>query len=237
MDNKKLGLLVPPGNTQMEVDFHRYLPDTVDLHVGRLYISEEAYSRPEEHSPQMTDNVAEPARLLSKAHPDVMVFGCTGASFLHGVGWDREVVRRIEDAAGGIPAVAAAQAIVEALRELDIRQVAVGTPYREDSNRRLRKFLADSGFTVTRFEGRVRKDPGEIYKMGLRIDRPDADGLLVSCTAIKAWDEVERLEGRLGKPVVTSNQASMWLALRRMEVEDQVLDGGRLFRNVQVPVH
>ena len=237
MENKKLGLLVPPGNTQMEKDFHRYLPDSVDLHVNRLHISEEAYSRPEDHSPEMTDNVAEPARLLSKAKPELMVFGCTGASFLHGVGWDQEVVRRIEDAADGIPAIAAAQAVVEALRALDIKQVAVGTPYTEDSNQRLRRFLTDSGFTINSLEGRVPHDPDEIYKMGLRIDRPEADGLLLSCTAIAAWDEVERLEGQLRKPVVTSNQASMWLALLRMEVGDPVLDAGRLFRDVRVPVH
>ena len=236
-ENKLLGLLVPPGNVRMESDFRRRLPGSVDLVVNRLYISEDFGPDPEAPFQEMADHVGESARLLAKAKPELIVFGCTTASYLHGAGWEQEIGRRIQAASNGIPAISAAQALVQALRELDIQRVAVGTPYDEDSNQRLKVFLAGSGFAITSFEGHAPDDPDEIYQMGLRIDRQDADGLFLSCTAFRAWEVVERLERQLDKPVVTSNQASMWLALRCLGVEDPVPDAGRLFRKARVPAH
>ena len=36
-------------------------------------------------------------------------------------------------------------------------------------------------------------------------DTPDADGLFISCTALRTIDILDDLERRLGKPVVSAN--------------------------------
>ena len=56
--------------------------------------------------------------------------------------------------------------------------------------------------------------PEAIYEAAIAIDRPDADAVLVSCTALRTSSVIDRIEQHLGKPVVTSNQALAWHALR-----------------------
>src|SRR5690606_14582424 len=55
------------------------------------------------------------------------------------------------------------------------------------------------------------------------------DGVFVSCTNLLVMDQIEMLEALLGKPVVTSNQATLWSALRKMGVGSRHVSGGRLF--------
>jgi maleate isomerase len=52
--------------------------------------------------------------------------------------------------------------------------------------------------------------------------------VFVSCTNYRTFEVIERLEADLGKPVVTSNQATLWDALRTLGVDDD-LPLGRLF--------
>ena len=62
-----------------------------------------------------------------------------------------------------------------------------------------------------------------------RVCRPGADALLCSCTAWRSVEAVDALERRTGKPVVTSNQATIWTALGAIGVTQPVGGFGRLF--------
>ncbi len=59
--------------------------------------------------------------------------------------------------------------------------------------------------------------------------RAEADGYFLSCTATSMIDAIEDVEGRLDKPVVNSNQAVLWAALRRLEITEPIAGLGRLF--------
>ena len=245
MVKKKLGLLVPAANTIMETDFHQWLPESVGLFVNRLYASSKRKDTLA-NLQDIDDHVEESARILAMAKPDVILFGCTSGSFLHGLGWDQEMVKQIEHAAGGIPAVTTSGCVLEALHEMKLQSISVVTPYPEDVNDRLKVFLRDAGFTITSFEGlnlefdskgdtlSQKVMPDEIYEIGVRVDRPEADGLFISCTSFRAGEAIERLEQALRKPVVTANQASLWSALRHLEIEVSVPNAGLLFRQVAV---
>ena len=52
----------------------------------------------------------------------------------------------------------------------------------------------------------------------------------MSCTALRAAEAVEEIERALGKPVVTSNQAMFWQALRTAGCDLAVPGYGRLLR-------
>jgi maleate isomerase len=47
--------------------------------------------------------------------------------------------------------------------------------------------------------------------------RAGADGYFLSCTNTTQIEAIEELEAALGKPVVSSNQAVLWGALKRLK--------------------
>ncbi len=66
--------------------------------------------------------------------------------------------------------------------------------------------------------------------MGLAADREEAEALVISCTDYRALEAVSALEGQLGKPVVTSNSALMYVCLKRLGIDTRDIEaGGCLF--------
>ena len=59
--------------------------------------------------------------------------------------------------------------------------------------------------------------------------RAEADGYFLSCTATTMIDAIEDVERCLDKPVVNSNQAVLWAALRRLQITGPIAGLGRLF--------
>jgi maleate isomerase len=62
------------------------------------------------------------------------------------------------------------------------------------------------------------------------LDTPESEAVFVSCTALRAVGMVAELEARLGKPVLTSNQAMFWHALRLSGVDEAIPERGTLLR-------
>ena len=185
----------------------------------------------------MGDSVEEPARWLAAAGVDVIAFGCTGATFLNGPGYDREIAERISAAAGGVQTVTAAGAVVDALDELGVSRIAVCTPYPEELNERLRSFYAAVGFDIVSFDhvgdgalqGSTAEAREEALRLALGVDRPEAEAIFISCTAFEGAGEIiDLVEGLTDKPVVTSNQAALWACLSFLGVSETIGGAGRL---------
>jgi maleate cis-trans isomerase len=156
------------------------------------------------------------------------------------------MVQVIERAAG-VPAVATSPAVVAALRAVGARRVSVATPYPEWTNQRLRAYLEAAGFEVLNIEADVDaaaagnqgindREPAGIVEFAARACRPEADALLCSCTAWRALEGVDELERRTGRPVVTSNQASIWAALGALGVATPIVGFGQLFARRDSPL-
>ena len=239
---KRIGLLTPAGNTTIEDDFARWMPDSLRLHVNRLFTGSPRNPNTPEGLltglQEMGDSVEEPARLLGTALVDVIAFGCTGGSFLNGPGYDKEITERISAAAGGVKAVAVAGAVADALNELGVKRIAVCTPYPEELNERLREFYTAAGFDIVSF---AYEDDGNLHGgtaaearetalcMALGVDTPETEAILISCTAFEgAGESIELIEKLTGKPVVTSNQATFWACLRALGVSEHIPGAGRL---------
>ena len=75
----------------------------------------------------------------------------------------------------------------------------------------------------------IAKVPAEkVYEHCRGAWQPGADGMIVSCTDFRTLDAVPRLERELGKPVVSSNLATLWLALQAAGVRERPRGFGRL---------
>jgi maleate isomerase len=70
--------------------------------------------------------------------------------------------------------------------------------------------------------------PSTAYKLAKSVDTGDADGIFISCTNFRTIEIIEALEENTGKPVVTSNQASMAMALKVMGIKEKIGGFGAL---------
>ena len=68
------------------------------------------------------------------------------------------------------------------------------------------------------------------YELARLADVPDADAVVLSGTGLPTIGVLEELERELRKPVISSNQASLWAALRLARITDAVADFGSLLR-------
>jgi maleate isomerase len=213
----RIGLLVPSSNTTVEPEFYRALPPGITLHCARLYLT-----RIDPESIHRTqDELERESRSLASADVDVIVLGATAPSFLHGVGYDRELIARIESATGK-RATTTSTAMLAALRALGARRIGLGSAYDATVNGIAAAFLEANGLQVLRREGLGYVDnlevgrlaPETALEVARRVDDPQADAVLLACTNWRSLHAVEPLEAELGKPVVTTTQASLWQALR-----------------------
>src|SRR5215471_8611605 len=143
----RFGLLTPSSNTVQEPEFSAALPPTVSLHTARV-----AYRdiTPQEQDRCVLELESE-SRKLADAEIDAVVFGATAPTLAKGKGYDRELIRRMEDAAGR-PATTAATAFVDALTLLGARKIAIGAPWSKTMDKPMVAFMQASGFEVVHSE-------------------------------------------------------------------------------------
>jgi len=228
----RIGIIVVSVNTILEPELSRVAPEGVELHFTRAGMrgGEAEYQR-------MVEGAPDAAELLADAKVDVIVFACTAASTYRGPGKDQEIVTRIE-ARTGIPALSTAGAVLQAFEALGMKRIGLGSPYDERTNQLEELFFRGSGVEVLRMKGlncpkggkMALIPPEEVYRTALSVNSSDCDGVFLSCTNWPTLKIIEALEKEIGKPVTSSNQATLWAALRMAGVTDLVPGFGRLLR-------
>jgi maleate isomerase len=223
---------VPSSNTTVEPEIYGALPAGVTLHVARLFLTQIA----PDSIRDMVEDIETQSRNLASADVDVIALGATAPSFLKGLGYDREMIERIE-AATGKPATTTSTALVEAIGALGVTRVVLGSAYDDTVNALARGFLEASGIEVLDAQGLGlvdnlvigRLDPSTARELARQIDRPEADAVVLACTNWRTMDVIEPLERELGKPVISTTQVTLWAVLRMVGADG--VDGfGRLLR-------
>lgn len=222
----RIGLIVPATNTTAEPDFVAASPPGVTIHAARLWLdNDEPF---EDSVERMNADIQDAARHLAQAKVDYIAYCCTSGSFYQGPGHDVEIIEAIRRVSG-IPATVTALAGVEALRHLGARRLAVASPYDEWANARLRSYLDGQGFEIVNLEGdpvggplggqeKCDLPPESALDFAASVARPDADALFCSCTAWRTMEIAADLEERTGTPVVTANQATVWVTFRDLGI-------------------
>lgn len=177
---------------------------------------------------------------LGAARPDAVIYGCTSATLAHGPKFDQQFAQRISDMLGK-PAITAAGALVLALRTLGIQKIGFSSPYVEQLNQEAIDFLAQCGFETVSSAyvgadlgnyGQGGLTPDRVVELGLEADSDEAEAIVLSCTDMRAVEAIGELEQKLGKPVVTSNQALMFAAGQVLDLRpDEMVSIGKLFEH------
>jgi maleate cis-trans isomerase len=231
---RHFGVLIPSTNTTVEMEC-RLLPPAYQAHVGRLLSSTPGQT----FSPSRDEDIEYQSRLLGTAKVEMVILAQTSASLFTDE-YDEVTTRRMSEGAG-VPAITSAQAIGRAVRALRAHRIAIVSPYSDAVNERASGYFKNKhGLETVALEGFGATDSYAIGSLGpekardafARIDRPEIEAFVVpggnfpTMTSIAAWEQ------EFGRPVVTTNQASLWAMLRMFNTGDRIPTFGRLLAEV-----
>lgn len=235
----RLGLIQLASDFTLENEWRQLLVDGLELYSTRTPCSPTVAP---EQLRGLADGLASSAELLVPGlELDVLVFGCTSGSMLIGEG---EVARLLRSARPGIAVSNPWTAVKAALRHLGARRIAVLTPYIAAVNRPLCAGLEEAGFAVACCGTFAVLEDAAIPRIGaddivaaarVLLAMEQVDALFLACTNLRTLDVLEELEAELQIPVVSSNQAMFWHALRSVGFARPVPGFGRLLAD-QSPV-
>ncbi|MDR2107834.1 MAG: hypothetical protein LBP28_00015 [Coriobacteriales bacterium] len=228
---RKIGLIIPSTGNAPEVEFHRYVPSGVAVssqHVLFERVDQDGLVA-------MGARLEEAASVLATGEPDLLVFACTMGSLVKGVGYDREIVARLE-ALTGIKTITTSTAVLAALKALEAKKLSIATPYSAEMNATEKRFLEDNGYQVSSIEGLGHLDPrimpritlDQIYHLVEAVLDAEADTIFVSCTGLGIIEGLPIIEADFQRQTIGSIQATLWYALRTLGLNDD-LPLGRLF--------
>ena len=212
---------------------HRYLPPDIVPHFIRIGMT----NRHRAPLPELLPRILATADLLNDSKCDAIIFQCTGTSMSGGVDGDNEVLSEIARATGR-PAISTASAVAAALNALDARRIVFISETKQAGHDKKSAYLREAGYELVadKAVGLAGSDdycaapPSLWFDTALALKIDAAEAYFISCANIQAIDVIEDLEGALGKPVVTSNQAALWRALRILGIADALPDLGQLLR-------
>jgi maleate isomerase len=231
----RFGLILPSTNIVMEPELWHFCQGFATLHVSRMRIKEVSPKGLE----AMEKEALDAALRLADAKMDVIGYGCTSGSFYRGIDHDKELVKEIEKATG-TPTVVTSGVVVEALKALGVRRVSVATPYIDEVNALEKAFLEGHGLRVDAIEGLGYTDPykigiipsSEAFRLGKDVYASTSDALFLSCTDLKTFDILDKLEKEIGRPVISSNSATLWGMMKRLKIQYRIEGLGRLLRTI-----
>lgn len=212
MRPRRIGLLVPHTDTTLEWDLQRRFGGRASIHTERIYLDSvtiEAEIRMVEHE---TPRAIEYLRAIE---PSVIVFGCTSAGALYGVEGEATFTRGLGESLG-CPAVSAFGSVLAHLRRLDVKRLALFTPYTAGVHAKVASSIREAGVEIIweDWAGLVRDedignlDPAAIAeRLGNATLPAGCDVLFASCTNLRVDEVATSVASSLGLPVFGSNTA------------------------------
>lgn len=230
---KLIGLISPNFSEETSVDVYKVFPPGIRIEGRTLTV--EKYTDDEFQRAELM--FADLVRELARQPLDFLMV--TGELFLSykGPGSDLQIldqVRTITD----VPASTVLTAVVRGCRALGLKRIVMASPFPEDQDERLVKFLAHYGIDVVAFRGlgcpnakviwELPAESGYDLASGLLREHPEVDGIYLPCNKWRVISVIDRIEKDFGKPVVANTQAWVWEALRLMHMARPLPGYGRL---------
>jgi arylmalonate decarboxylase len=200
---------------------------------------------PEGYEPAWNAIVPAAEYLAAQGVDAIMVIG-TSLTFYRGPEAHKWLLKELRSRTG-LPVSTMSQAIIDGLREVGAKRVAVATAYSDVVNQRLRELLTAAElevlalecFDLLEFGGPSKKSEADIIALSdSAIENSEgAQGILISCGGLRTLGVAKPLEARHNIPVVSSATAAFWAAMRLVGESGRIEGYGQLFEQAREPVH
>jgi len=231
--NSKVGLIALSTDFMIEKDFKKIIENmNIDLFVNRI---RSYYPLTKENLIKMGENVTEVSKdILPDEKLDCVVYGCTSGTIASG--YD-SIKNKINLAKPEARVVTPSSAAVNALRKMNVKKVSIFTPYSEKLNNDVVDYFKKENFIVTSnsyfdilYDNDIAKvDPDYLFEVITKMDLEEAEAVFLSCTNLPALNIVDKLEKKLNKIVLSSNQVLIWDTLQNIKKTEPVNGFGKLF--------
>ena len=218
--NPRIGLIALASDFMIEKDFINVIKDkNIDFFVNRI----ECYNPlTRENLIKMSEKVTEVTKdILPDEKIDCVVYACTSGTIAAGY---NSIEKKVKIAKPEAKVTTPSTAAIKALKKLKIQKLSIFTPYSKRLNDEVVEYFKKENFEVTSnsyfdIESDIdigKVDQNYLYEVLSKIDLKDADALFVSCTALPVLPIIDKLEKKLNKPVLSSNQALIWDTLENI---------------------
>ena len=233
--NPRIGLIALASDFMIEKDFINVIKDKdIDFFVNRI----ECYNPlTKENLIKMSEKVTEVTNdILPDQEIDCVVYACTSGTIAAG---HDSIEKKVRLAKPGAKVTTPSTAAIKALKKFNIKNLSVFTPYSKKLNDEVVQYFKNKGFNITSnsyFDIESDYDIGKVdqnylYDVLSKIDLKDADALFISCTALPALEILEKVEKKVKKLVLSSNQTLIWDTLRLVGYKSPIQGYGKLLRN------
>ena len=220
------GLIFPPANYPLPPDVQRLYPNGVKFIGNGLGFNGMTIESYDEAIPRALPRAQE---LASQGANLISVFG-SSITFYKGAKFNQELCDKVT-ALTGLPSTTQSNGLIDGLKHVNARRVAVATAYTDVVTDRLKSFLVEHGFEVASTKGpRLRADSGGRRERGraARARRRvvqacrQSDALVMSCGGLRTLDVIVPLEKSIGVPVVSSTPHGLWHCARMLGVKTKI---------------
>jgi maleate cis-trans isomerase len=230
---KLIGLISPNLSEDTLVDVYKVFPEGIRIEGRTLKVgkyTDDEFQRAEQA-------FADLVRDLSRQPLDFLMV--TGELFLSykGPGSDRQILDLVKTITP-VPASTVLTAVTRGCRALGLKRVVMASPFPDNQDERLARFLAHDGIEVVALRSlgcpnaeviwELPPETGYDLAAALLREHPDVDGVYMPCNKWRVVSVIDRIEKASGKPVITNTQAWVWEALRAMGMKNRITGYGRL---------
>ena len=233
--NPKIGLLALSTDLTIEKDFNSVchkLP--LDIFVNRIH-NENPLTK--ENLLKMYDQIESiTEKILAGEKINTVAYACTSGTIAIG---EDKVKEKIQLAKPGCNVTTPITSAIKAFNKMNIKKIAVFTPYPESVNKTISEYLFKKNINVISFStfnldldvDFARVDPKYLSEILTKLNMSDAEALFVSCTALPALEILDEVEKKISKPVFSSNQTLIWDTIRSAGYKNSIMGYGKLLRN------
>ena len=233
--NPRVGLIALATDFRIEKDFMSIIKDqSIDFFVNRIHCY---FPLTSENLKKMSNSITEISDdILPNEKLDCVVYGCTSGTIASGYS---SIKKKINLAKPDAKVTTPSTAAVNALKRLGLKRISIFTPYSKALNDEVIDYFKKENFEITTnsyFDisndldiGKV--DENYLYETLCEMDLGEAEALFISCTALPALSIIDKLEKKLNKIVLSSNQVLIWDTLQSIGKRDRIEGFGRLFKN------
>ena len=233
--NPKIGLVALASDYMIEKDFIKIIKDReIDFFVNRI----ECFNPlTKENLIKMAEKVTEVTKdILPYEKIDCVAYGCTSGTIAAGY---ESIQKKIKIAKPEAIVTTPSTASIKALKKLNVNKIAIFTPYSKKLNDEVLDFFKKENFEIKAnsyfgIESDIdigKVDPNFLYEVLSKMNLNGAEALFVSCTALPVLSIIDRLEDKLKKFVLSSNQTLIWDSLNAIGYKNNIEGFGKLFNS------